>query len=284
MRRAHHLLRTLLATGACLPAACLPAGALATPTVSLRADLHPEILGHSTTVDFRVQIAPTTELIPPPLTEANVRYPAGLDITLSGLGIDTCSAATLELSGPQACPADSWMGDGRTVAEFPVKHEVFREAAQIAVLRTTEQTGHLALLFYAYEETAVSAQILFTGQLLPARAPFGGLLYIQVPLVASLPEAPYLSVAEIQLVLGPKDLTYYERVNGRVVPYKPAGIRLPGHCPRGGFPFAVELGFLGGNHASNHTTVPCPSGSGQRRQSRPPRLRGSRTSTSAASI
>jgi hypothetical protein len=249
---------------ACLASACLPARALATPAVSLHAAFAPETLGHSTTVNFRVQIAPTTELLPPPLTEASIRYPTGLDISLSGLGIETCSAQTLELSGPQGCPPDSLMGEGRAIAEFPLKHEVFRETAQIAIVRGAEQEGRLAMLLYIYDETAVSAQLILPSQLFPGVRPFGGRLEIQVPLVATLPEAPDLAVAEIQLVLGPKDLVYYERAHGEEIRYKPAGVKVPGHCPRGGFPFTVELGFLGGSHASGATVVPCPTWSGGR--------------------
>ena len=248
----------LASAGACLASACLPARALATPAVSLHAAFVPETLGHPTTVNFRVQIAPTTELLPPPLTEADISYPAGLDISLSGLGIETCSAQTLELSGPQGCPADSLMGEGRAIAEFPVKHQVFRETAQIAIVRTAEQEGHLAMLLYVYDETAVSAQLILPSQALPGVTPFGGRLEIQVPLVSTLPEAPDLAVAEIQLVLGPKDLVYYERAHGKEIRYKPAGVRLPGRCPRGGFPFTVELGFLGGSHAGSATAIPCP--------------------------
>ena len=248
----------LASAGACLASACLPARALATPAVSLHAAFVPETLGHPTTVNFRVQIAPTTELLPPPLTEADISYPAGLDISLSGLGIETCSAQTLELTGLQGCPADSLMGEGRAIAEFPVKHEVFRETAQIAIVRTAEQEGHLAMLLYVYDETAVSAQLILPSQALPGVTPFGGRLEIQVPLVSTLPEAPDLAVAEIQLVLGPKDLVYYERAHGKEIRYKPAGVRLPGRCPRGGFPFTVELGFLGGSHAGSATAIPCP--------------------------
>lgn len=229
------------------------------PSVRLHAAFSPEILGHPTTVDLRIRIAPSTgELLPLPLTATNVRFPAGLDVTLSGLGIETCSAATLELAGLPGCPVDSLMGEGRTIAEFPVKHEVVRESAQIAIVRTTEREGHLAMLFYVYNETAVSSRIILPSELLPASRPFGGLLEIQVPLVQTLPEAPDLAVAEIELALGAKGLTYYERIHGKVVAYKPAGIELPKHCPRGGFPFAVELGFLGGSHARNTTTVACP--------------------------
>jgi len=210
---------------------------------------------------LRIEIAPGAgALLPPPLTEADLRYPTGLDVQLSGLGIETCSTSTLELSGPESCPVDSFMGDGSAIAEFPLDHRVFHEAARIAIVRTPEQAGHLAMLFYVYDETAVSAQIVLKSRLLPAATPFGGLLAIEVPLVQSLPEAPDVSVGEIKLVLGPKDLTYYERVHGKVIRYKPGGVGLSKHCPRGGFPFSVELRFLGGSRASARTAVPCPKG------------------------
>jgi hypothetical protein len=263
--RRSRLLTTLLLGCALLPAVCLSQDAVAAPSASLHAAFSPEFLGHSSTVHFRIQITPGGgELLPPPLTETNVRFPAGLDVTLSGFGIDACPTATLELAGLPGCPADSLMGRGSAIAEFPVKHEVFREAAQIAIVRTDEQEGHLAMLFYIYNETAVSAQLILPSQLLPASKPFGGLLEIRVPLVQTLPEAPDLAVAEIQLVLGPKDLTYYERIHHRYVAYKPAGIDIPKHCPSSGFPFTVELGFLGGSHATSATTVPCPPRSARR--------------------
>jgi hypothetical protein len=157
------------------------------------------------------------------------------------------------------------MGEGRAVAEFPVKGEVFRETAQIAIVRTDEQhAGHLAMLLYVYNETAVNAELILPSELFPGARPFGGRLEIQVPLVATLPEAPDLAVSEIQLVLGPKDLVYSERAHGKEIRYKPAGIKLPGRCPRGGFPFAIELGFLGGSHAGGRTAVPCPARSGRK--------------------
>ncbi len=241
-------------------AACLPSAALAAPSVRLSAGLRPEVLGHSTTVGLRLQIAPgSEEVVPPPLIEANLSYPAGLDVQLSGLGIDACSVATLELSGPQGCPPDSLMGRGYAIAELPIEHEAFREAAKIAIVRSAEQDGHFALLLYIYGETAVSAQIVLPAQLLAGDGPFGGQLAIQVPLVQSLPETPDVSVGEIALVVGPRDLTYYERVHHKLLAYKPAGIDLPKHCPHGGFRFAVELGFLGGAHAAGATAVPCPT-------------------------
>ena len=236
------------------------------PKVTLHAGFNPERLGASTTLNLRIQVAPGSEPIPPPLVHAELRYPAGLDVQLSGLGIEACTAATLETAGIEACPPDSVMGEGQAIAEFLIAHHIVREVASLTAVRTTEQEGHLTMLLYLYDETAVSAQLILTTQLLPAGGPFAGLVNIQIPLVHSLPETPDVSVSEIQLALGPETLTYSELLAGKTVHYIPAGIDLPKHCPRGGFPFAVTLGFLGGSHASARTAVPCPATAARRRR------------------
>ena len=253
--------------GVCAAAllALVPASALAVPRVSLHAGFNPERLGQSTTLNLRIQVAPGTEPIPPPLVHAELRYPAGLDVQLSGLGIEACTAATLETAGIGACPPDSVMGEGQAIAEFLIAHHIVREVASLTAVRTTEKEGHLTMLLYLYDETAVSAQLILTTQLLPAGGPFAGLVNIQIPLVHSLPETPDVSVSEIQLGLGPETLTYTEVLGGKIIHYIPQGIALPKHCPRGGFPFAVELGFLGGSHASARTAVPCPATAARRR-------------------
>jgi hypothetical protein len=241
------------------------ASALAVPKVTLHAGFNPERLGASTTLNLRILIAPGSEPIPPPLVHAELRYPAGLDPQLSGLGIEACTAATLETAGIGACPVDSVMGEGQAIAEFLIAHHVVREVAALTAVRTTEQEGHLTMLLYLYDETAVSAQLILTSQLLPAGGPFAGLVDIQIPLVHSLPETPDVSVSEIQLGLGPETLTYSEEVAGKTIHYIPQGIDLPKRCPRGGFPFAVTLGFADGSHASATRKVPCPGRAGRRR-------------------
>jgi hypothetical protein len=244
-----------------LLAACalspLPAQAKA-PKVTLHASFSPERPGQTTTVDFSVHVLAGSRLAPPPLTSAVVRYPAGLDIPLSGLGIDTCTTQTLKDTGPDGCRADSFIGDGTAVAELQVGEEVVREHAEIEIVRAPElQQGQLAMLFYVNAQTPVNAQIIFAGDLLPAGSPFGGALAIDVPLVEGLPEAPDVAVGQIQLTLGPQNLTYYEYEHGEFTPYKPRGIQLPNWCPRGGFRFAAELTFADGSHANSATSVPC---------------------------
>jgi hypothetical protein len=241
-----------------------PASAFAVPKVTLHAGFNPERLGQSTTLNLRIGVAPGSEAIPPPLVHAELRYPAGLDPQLSGLGIEACTAATLEAAGVQGCPVDSVMGEGQAIAEFLIAHRIVREVASLTAVRTTEREGHLTMLLYLYDETAVSAQLILTSQLLPAGGPFAGLVNIEIPLVHSLPETPDVSVSEIQLGLGPESLTYSENTAGKLIHYIPEGIDLPKHCPRGGFPFAVTLGFADGSHASARTAVPCPATAARR--------------------
>lgn len=249
-----------------LAGGCPAARASAAPSVGVRATLAPEVLGHSTTVRVSVRLLAGDEPVPPPLVEGELRYPAGLDVQLSGLGIDPCHVAALELFGLAACPPNSVMGYGSATAQLLIKREVVSESARIAVVRTDEQAGHPAALFYIYGETALSAQIVLMVEMLTAVRPYGGLLRVHVPLIPTFFEGPDVSVVEMSLVLGPKNLTYYERIHHKLLRYRPAGIPLPGRCPPGGFPFAVRLRLLDGREVSATTAVPCPLAARGRRR------------------
>jgi hypothetical protein len=217
-------------------------------------------LGQGTTLEFSAQIAASNGRVPPPLTELDVRYPGVLGVAVGELGLATCSKKRVEAFGPEGCPADSRMGEGSALAEIPIGPEVLQETASVAIFRAPEQDGHLALLLYATGLSPVFAQIAFPGLLLPAPAPYGARIHIDVPLVPSLPEGPDVSVVQMHATLGPRGLTYYEHVRGRLVPYKPQGILLPKKCPRNGFAFSATFAFLDGSHANARTSVPCPAG------------------------
>lgn len=248
-----------LAVAACLLLAGMPANASAVPSVSLHASFSPETLGHSTTLRLTVRIQPTTELVPPPVIAGELRYPAGLNFQLSELGIDACRISTLELLGIEGCPPNSLMGYGSAIGAIPVKHEAFQESAHLAIVRTDEHEGHPALLLYVDVQTGIDVQLVLPVELFGAAKPYGGRLDIQVPLVQAFREGPDISVTELHLVVGPKNLTYYERAHNKTLRYKPTGIPLPRRCPRGGFRFAVDLNFLGGAKSAATTTVPCPA-------------------------
>ena len=82
------------------------------------------------------------------------------------------------------------MGDGQAIAEFLIGHHIVREVASLTAVRTTEKEGHLTMLMYLYDETAVSTQLILTSRVLPADGPFAGDLDIQVPLLQSIVGSP----------------------------------------------------------------------------------------------
>jgi hypothetical protein len=236
-------------------------------SVELSAMLTPEHLGQGTTIGFSFQIEVPSGEVPPPLTEVELRYPQNLGVATSGLGLETCSVATVEALGPRGCPPESVMGSGSAIAEIPVGPAVVHEYAPVTIFRAPDRNGQIGLLLYANGLNPVDAQILLPSLLLPARAPFGGRVQIAVPLVPSLPDSPDVAVVRLTITLGPLGIIYYEKIHGRTVAYHPRGLLLPDSCPRGGFPFAVELGFVDGTTASARTSVPCP-GRGRRRDAR----------------
>ncbi len=252
-RRAIQLLATLAAALIGLPGA-----ALAEPSVKLHAIFTPERLGQETSLRFGAQITMPNGTVPPPLTEAAMRYPAGVDIGLSELGLDTCKIAALEELGPEGCPAESIMGEGEAVGELQGESEVIRETAHVTVLRAPEREGELAMLFYVEGQHPVSAQIVIPGLLAPAPAQFGGQIEMRIPLVGSWPGGPDVAVTRVELALGPRGLTYYEHKGARLIAYHPRGIRLPRHCPPGGFRFSGDFAFQDGSRTSSSVSVPCP--------------------------
>jgi hypothetical protein len=227
--------------------------------MKLGATLTPERLGQGTTIGFSFQIDAPAGEIPAPLTGVNLRYPENLGVATSGLGLATCSVARVEAFGPNHCPADSVMGSGSAIAEFPIGPKIARESASVSIFRAPDENGQIALLLYVTAMNPVGVQIALPSLLLPAAAPFGGSVQIGVPLVPSFPDSAYVAVVQLTATLGPLGITYYERLQGRTIAYHPRGLLLPDSCPRGGFPFAAALSFADGSTASARTAVPCPS-------------------------
>ena len=233
--------------------------ARAATTARLTAAFVPERLAQRSTLDFGFSFSAAPGQVPPPLTQIELRYPSNLGIALSGLGLATCSAQALEAAGPSGCPPDAVMGRGEAFTGIVLGTTPITETAPITVLRTPDQNGHLAVLFSAEGTTPVDTRIVFPGLLLPASAPFGGLVSIGVPLVPTLPGAPYISVIRLKATIGPRNVTYYEQAGGRTLAYQPKGILLPRSCPRQGFPFVAQFSFLDGSVASAHTAIKCPA-------------------------
>lgn len=232
--------------------------AQASQRVTFTVALTPERLGAGATIEYGFRVLAPGGRVPSPLSTVELLYPAHIGLVTSGLGLATCSSATLELLGPQACPADALMGRGSALVEIPVGPAIIREAGAITTWMAPPRNGRVSLLFYAEGRSPVHAELIFPGLILGAPTPYGGRLATQIPEVPTLPGAPDAAIVELQATLGPKTITYYERRRHHRVAYTPNGIVLPRSCPRGGFPFAADFTFLDGSHASARTAVPCP--------------------------
>lgn len=210
-------------------------------------------LGAATTVSFAFRVG-TPGKAPPALGRVSIAYPPNLGLATSGLGLAACPAGRLKAHGPSACPANSRMGSGTALIELPIGPALVRERVGLSLFAGPSSDGYLHLLIYASGAFPVEAAVVLSAVLLP------GHLRIVVPPIPSLPEAPYVSLAELHMTVG-GSLTYYETVKGRTVPYHPAGVGLPDSCPRGGFIFSASFAFLDGTHSRARTAVACPRGS-----------------------
>jgi hypothetical protein len=228
----------------------LPAIAQAAPRARMSATFRPERLGHATTISFAFKIGAPGQA-PSPLRSVAIAYPRNLGLATSGLGVAACKPSVLEALGPSACPANSLMGSGAALIELRIGPSLVHEKVSLALVAGPSPDGYLHMLLYASGEHPVEAIVVARAVLRPGR------LRVTVPPVPSLPEAPYVSLARLRMTLG-GELTYYETVKGRIVPYHPAGVGLPQTCPRGGFRFAATFAFLDGSRSRAVTAVPCP--------------------------
>jgi hypothetical protein len=249
-----------LALLALLGAASFPTAARAVQErASLSAAFSPDRLGAPTTIRFGFALRTAEGLAPPPLESVDLRLPAGLNYTRTTLGLAICRPAVLLARGASACPANSRLGHGSAFVEVPFGSSSGHELPSIQAFMGPSATGNLTVLFYALGESPVSAQLIFSGEVLPDHGAFGSQLQTLVPPVPSVPGGPDVSIVRVQAAIGPQGLTYYRRSHGRLVAFRPRGVAVPERCPRGGFPLAARFGFQDGSSASASTTVPCPT-------------------------
>jgi hypothetical protein len=225
---------------------------------SLHASFTPDRLGAPTTIAFGFHLSTAEGAASPPLTGLDLRMPAGMNYTTTTLGLALCQPAALLVRGLTGCSPNSRLGYGSAYVEVPFGTGAGHEIPEIQALSGPSPNGNLVVLFYANGLFPVFAQLAFSGEVLPDSGRFGSQLATTVPPVTSVPGGPDVSILSVQTTIGPSHLTYYKHLHGHLVPFRPRGVSVPEHCPRGGFPFAAEFAFQDESHASATTTVPCP--------------------------
>jgi hypothetical protein len=162
-------------------------------------------------------------------------------------GFTVCQPSVLENLGPSGCPKKSQASPvGSVKAVDPIGGELVREEGTLQ--------GFFApggqLQFYNNDAAPISAQLIVsTGHYISSAAPYGPEFVGSVNLVNSVPGAPPVSSEGFNIKVG---AAY--KSHGKTVYYG----RVPRTCPKGGFPFKIELNFLSGESASATYSAPCP--------------------------
>jgi hypothetical protein len=249
----------LAVLGCAAPAA--PSAAVAVPTVSFKAEAVPisgfagtgNILGAGAAVKAEYAIGGTEYFgSPPPVIGVNFFLPTGT--VLHTAGFPTCSEAVLRQSGPIACPKHSQAGPIGTVLGF-VTFGGERVEESTELFSFYKPGG--GLTFFDDGHTPTSLEIYSNGRYLhlAGAAGYGPELETKVPLVPSVPGAPFASIKTITVKAGSAI-----RVHGKAVYYG----RVPKKCPKGGFPLKTQVIFAENGEESKPVTVtktykaPCP--------------------------
>jgi hypothetical protein len=183
---------------------------------------------------------------PPPLTGFSVFAPAG--VKLHPQGFPVCPKPVLESHEVANCPKRSALtsiGSVSGVVSFGTTrvHETLSLQAFFAA------GGRIA--FYAEGTSPALVEVLETGSISNAGGGiFGPEFTTAVPLVSTVPEAPYAVVESAHLILG----AAYKK-GSRLISY----LTLPERCAKGGLPVRLELRFMIGAPVQIDTRLPCPA-------------------------
>lgn len=237
-----------------------PAAQLATgpQTVKLKVAFEPDKAGGRTTIHFGFSVFGLNGTPPSPIVSLALRMPQNMGLATTTLGQAICYPGPLLRDGLAGCSENARLGFGDAVAVVPLHSHPVYERASLTALMGPPATNHIQVLFYAEGVTPVFAQFVFPGVMLGDVPPFGDRIDTTIPLVAPWPDGPNIALTRFSSTIGPLHLVYHRQVNGRRIAYRPHGLMIPKHCPRGGFPFAALLTFEDTTTTEALTHVPCP--------------------------
>ncbi|HWX87997.1 MAG TPA: hypothetical protein VNX67_07475, partial [Solirubrobacteraceae bacterium] len=201
---------TLLLLCLSVAALAVPATTLAAPAVTVKAKIVPipidpskpnsptypgtgNILGAGAALEATLTISGTEYGgYPSPVTKVVAELPAG--VKLHPQGFASCPTAILESHEVQKCPKGSAAGPaGEALGVVSFGGTRVEEKATIQAFFA--QGGGLA--FYTEGTSPAQLEVLATGSFTTAPPPFGPKLTVPVPLVETVPGAPYASVLSL---------------------------------------------------------------------------------------
>jgi hypothetical protein len=258
MRKASTRLAVL---GLALLGLALPATAVAAPSVTFKAKAIPikknpaskggptwpgtgNILGAATSVEAEFKITGNEYFGGPlPLIKVTVTFPTGSKVTTKGF--TTCSSSILNSPQPEVakCPKKSIAGP-QGEAGGVVSFGSTRVHEKLTVQPFFAQGGGLA--FYAEGREPALIELMSRGSFTSVSPT--PTLSTAVPLVITVPEAPYGSAEYIKVAVGAAFMK-----GKKLVSYG----TLPKSC-KGSFKEKATLEFLGGVQVNATASQPCP--------------------------
>jgi hypothetical protein len=225
----------------------LVATAQATTSATISPSLFPDRLGAKGALVFTIRYTGDESGVPSPVRRSVWRFPAGLSVEIPHLR--SCTTARLRARGPSGCPPQSQIGSGHALAEVHAGSQIITEGITLWVfvgpLRNIQPT--FEILGQGY--TPFDERLVFTGEVLPDRTPYGEDLVMSMPPIPTLPLEPDASIVTLSLTVGMSKPPHPRDANTVVVPPS---------CPAGGFPFAAEFTYADGSHGGALATALCP--------------------------
>lgn len=182
---------------------------------------------------------------PPPVTGFSLWAPAGVKLHPQGFPI--CAQAILESHEVANCPKRSELASDGSVSGV-VSFGGTRVHETLTLQAFFAAGGRIA--YYAEGTSPALIEVLGSGTFSYPGGGFGPEFSASVPLVATVPEAPYAVVQSIHVRVG---AAY--RQGSHLISY----ITLPRHCTRPGMPVRCEITFLSGPPVQIDTKLPCPA-------------------------
>jgi hypothetical protein len=188
--------------------------------------------------------------VPSPVRQSVLRFPAGMSLDIPSLR--ACTVARLHAHGPKGCPAQSEIGSGHALAETHTGSQITTEEVELHAFLGPPDNLQPTFEILAQGYTPLDEQVMFTGKVLTAGAPYGEELEMSIPPVLSLPLEPDASIVTFSLTVGAG------RGTGTHPPHSKSTVSVPRRCPAGGFPFAAQFTYADGSVGGALATEACP--------------------------
>jgi hypothetical protein len=213
---------------------------------SIVASFYPDRLGAMGALTVTIGLTGGAVGAASPLRGLVLRLPAGLGIEIPHLR--SCEPERLRLLGARGCPAQSWLGVGRALAQARLGSQLLGESISLWVFLGPLRNLQPTFVILAQGYTPFDERQVFSGTVLPDQPPYGEDLVLSVPTIATLALEPGASLASMSLTIGAR----------RRFASEPNTTVEPARCPPGGFPFAAALTYADGSTQNVSTATACP--------------------------